>query len=78
MNPTTPPPLPEPDFVAEANRVCRAADELPLRLAGGLAIAINGEPLLSREQRAIDVVTSRGTGAEGPTPGSRMRRSSGA
>jgi len=54
------------DVVAEAQRVLDAAGDVPLRLLGGVAIALSlpGGPLLPRPYNDIDFITARG---EGPT-----------
>jgi len=53
--------LPEADIVAEAARVLAAGHDTPLRLVGGLAIALvtRPEPLLPRDYKDIDFVTTR-------------------
>ena len=54
------------DIVSEALRVLDAAAGVPLRLLGGVAIAVSlpGEPLLPRPYNDIDFITAKG---EGPT-----------
>src|SRR5207302_5407119 len=54
------------DVVREALRVVDAGADVPLRLLGGVAIAVSlpGEPLLPRPYNDIDFITARG---EGPT-----------
>src|SRR2546429_9770306 len=54
------------DIVSEARRVLDVAAGVPLRLLGGVAIAVSlpGEPLLPRPYNDIDFITAKG---EGPT-----------
>jgi Uncharacterised nucleotidyltransferase len=54
---------PHQDAVDEARRVLAAAD-VPLRVLGGVAIALSldGEPLLPRTYNDIDFITARGEG----------------
>jgi hypothetical protein len=54
------------DIVSEALRVLDVAAGVPLRLLGGVAIAVSlpGEPLLPRPYNDIDFITAKG---EGPT-----------
>jgi len=53
-------------IVSEARRVLDVAAGVPLRLLGGVAIAVSlpGEPLLPRPYNDIDFITAKG---EGPT-----------
>ena len=55
---------PERDIVREALRVVDAAQDVQLRLLGGLAIEVSlpGQPLLSRTYNDIDFITGRGEG----------------
>jgi hypothetical protein len=55
---------PESDIVREALRVLDAGEHVPLRLLGGLAIAVSlpGDPLLPRSYNDIDFITARGAG----------------
>jgi hypothetical protein len=55
---------PQSEIVAEALRVLDAATALPLRLLGGLAIAVSlpDGPLLPRSYNDIDFITSRSDG----------------
>ncbi|TML95815.1 MAG: nucleotidyltransferase family protein [Actinobacteria bacterium] len=57
---------PMADVVREGLRVLDAGSDVPLRLLGGVAIAVSltGEPLLPRPYNDIDFITARG---EGPT-----------
>ena len=57
---------PVADVVLEGLRVLDAGADVPLRLLGGVAIAVSltGEPLLPRPYNDIDFITARG---EGPT-----------
>lgn len=51
------------DVVEEAQRILDAGAELPLRLLGGVAIALaGGELLLPRTYNDIDFITARGEG----------------
>ncbi len=54
---------PQRDAVVEARRVLAASD-VPLRVLGGVAIALSldGEPLLPRTYNDIDFITARGEG----------------
>jgi hypothetical protein len=58
--------VPVADVVREGLRVLDAGADVPLRLLGGVAIAVSltGEPLLPRPYNDIDFITARG---EGPT-----------
>jgi hypothetical protein len=54
------------DIAAEAARLidCAVAEDVPVRLTGGLAVCLrapNGEPRLRREYKDIDLVASRGS-----------------
>jgi hypothetical protein len=55
---------PRHDAVDEARRVLDAAGHLPLRVLGGVAIALSlpREPLLPRTYNDIDFITARGDG----------------
>jgi Uncharacterised nucleotidyltransferase len=55
---------PRRDAVDEARRVLDATGNIPLRVLGGVAIALSlpGEPLLPREYNDIDFITVRGDG----------------
>jgi hypothetical protein len=55
---------PRSDAVDEARRVLEAAGDLPLRVLGGVGIALSlaREPLLRRTYNDIDFITARGDG----------------
>ena len=57
---------PEADIVREAQRVLDAANDVRLRLLGGLAIAVSlpHAPLLPRTYNDIDFITARGEGPD--------------
>ena len=54
------------DIVLEADRLLEAAaaEDVPVRLIGGLAVRmhVNGDPVISREYKDIDLVTLKGRG----------------
>lgn len=54
------------DLVAEAQRILDAAEDVPLRALGGVAVALSapGEVLLPRTYRDIDFVTAAGRGPD--------------
>jgi hypothetical protein len=56
----------ERDVVDEALRILAAAADVPLRLLGGvgIAVAVAQEPLLHRVYNDIDFITARGRGPE--------------
>ena len=59
------------DIVLEADRLLEAAaaEDVPVRLVGGLAVRMHagGEPVIARAYKDIDLVTLKGRGKRLPS-----------